>query len=56
MESLSGPISDRLRKIFKNDDPAWDPKRISPTPSPDAIRHAEGHGMGNGVGRDGTNG
>lgn len=31
---MSGPISDRLRKLFKPTDPAWTPPRGTPPPKP----------------------
>lgn len=52
MEKLGGKISDKLRAKFDPSDPVWTAKRQGEAPpSADSIRHAEGHGVGNGATR-----
>lgn len=51
MMELSGKISDKLRKLFAKDDPAWNPGRSQPAPSAKAIKGAKGQGLGNGANR-----
>lgn len=51
-QALKGPISDRIRS---GDIPVHDVERVSDKPSAEAVRGAEGHGMGNGAGSRGGN-
>lgn len=47
MEPLNGPISDRLRKMFKKDDPIWFPPRDHTTPKKTKLpKGVEGHSLG----------
>jgi hypothetical protein len=52
VKSLGGVISDRLRKLFEPNDPAWTAKRQGEAPpSTKAIRSAKGQGLGKGATR-----
>lgn len=47
MFSLGGPISDKLRKLFAKDDPAWKSGRPgSPTKGVKNPKGIEGHKLG----------
>lgn len=47
MGFLNGPISDRLRKMLTNDDPAWSPPRdAKPQVSKDARSKSSGFQTG----------
>ncbi len=52
MKPLRGVISDRLRRLFAGDDPAWNPGRpASPTKAKPVPKHVEGHQLGGRKGR-----
>lgn len=52
MGFLNGPISDRLRKLFKPDDPAWSPPRDSKLEVPKSVkRKSSGYSTGAGPDR-----
>jgi hypothetical protein len=52
MMELGGKISDKLRRLLKPGDPAWDPPRKVPSPSARAVRRARGKGLGEGANRN----
>lgn len=44
---LNGPISDKLRKIFSSDDPAWNPGRpASPSKPAQLPKGVKGQSLG----------
>lgn len=48
MFEAKGPISDRLRKTFKADDPAWTPGRdTKPDVKPETVARADVTPLGN---------
>lgn len=51
-QALRGPISDRIRS---GEIPVHDVDRTPEQPSADAVKGAEGHGLGNGAGSRGGN-
>lgn len=47
MKPVSGPISDRLRKLFSRSDPAWNPPRpASPTKAKKLPKGVDGTRLG----------